>query len=519
MDYSGFQQYRIDNCGAGGLRYDRLPWQLGEREWQEATNVSFTRGGVQRTKGWVQLGSAIADVSVADDNLPVAGFGYVRNTGQTHLIVVTLLRTYEFSGSAWGNIQGGGNFSGNAITTDMGFEMLRGNLYIAPGANAIRKWNGTDATHAALGGTPPNCRDIAALDDRLLLGRIRTSGLEKTIRASSEGNDALWPTDGNHLYRLERTPHPLVRMKRTSGRVWCFKAMGISELTQHENPWWMQEELVADGIGLGSGQTIAEYLGTDYFVGLRGVYRMAGGNASEIGQAVNPKLLKQVGGVGETADTTTSRSIRACVFAHADPDLDEIAFASNDSDGTITDPIYCYSPRWNTWSRKWMGSGLQLCATGYLENIAQDGIAGIGRLRSFFSVTNTTRRKNIYRFNDGVDYITADGFPVISDAKSGWLDMGTLKRKQFAAYMPVFDRVTGTTMTINLRFYDDTTDTRPATGNKLRTKTLVLDGTNALLELENASGRWVEVEIQQNSNNQDWRLVEHRFLYKEMDWH
>lgn len=502
MDFAGAQEATYEEIGSGGLRLDVKPWQLAPDEWQDAKNVIFAQGAVQRVRGWATLGTArSAQV--------FAGHGYADpNTGRRGYVIVTNVRVYKITaqiGSVfdtdWVDLSGADMSALSApLPTEpepeVGFDMFRNKLVIAPGPNAVRSWDGVASTLTNLGGSPPQARDFVFYGERGILGRLRTGSPASlsTIRASAQGDIDTWTLGA---MELEALPGQTVKLARVGRHVLAFKPHGIVRLTTTPSSLTpFAQDPVDDGIGLSGVHALGVYQNRAYFVGRETVYALEGSTIRDIGRAVHASLISQ-------ATVGSVRSV--AIFTYKNTDLDEILFSAGSGAGNN---IYSYAPHWGTWSRRDMGGQLTFGAIGY-DSIPGTGNDRLMDARTFFA-SNVISTGQVYRLSD--DYTYATGFPTTSLAKYGWRDFGTKLRKRLLAYIPEFERQTGTTMTMNFRAYDDTTDAAPSAV----VKTLVLDGTDNYIDLKDnaVEGRWFELELEQNSNSQPWKLAKHTFVWK-----
>lgn len=509
-DYSKHKEYTIDNVGAGGLRLDKKAWQLADHEWADCLNVQFARGGVQRVRAWADFGTPSSGQAV------LAGYGFKDEESTRHgYIVVGNRRIWKKSrllgvllDASWIDLSGADfpNLLSHAllgIKSEVGFETFRVStdrcVFIAPQNNAIWNYNLTTDTAAALAGSPPQALDIVVYGERAILGRLR-SGSPTSLnefRWSAQGNPTSWNAADNT--KAERLPSSAMKVKRTGQYLLIWKPDGIERvLITPDAAVPYRTDIVDDGIGLVQANAIGQYRNADYFVGPNSFYKLEGLRITDIGgpvRAVINVLMTSFSCVG--------------VFTYGNPLFDEILFSSNNATGQAG--ILAYSPMWNTWSQRDMGGQLTFIAVGY-DSIGVPGYGTYPDPRSFFS--GNVNSDKVYRLTTDGTYPT--GFPTTSNVKSGWRNFGTIQRKRITAHMPKFTRNTGTTMTIEYRTFNNTTDDPNPTVAK--TATAVLDGTDLLIPL-NLDARWVEVKYINNNNSQPWELTGESWLGDVSSWH
>ena len=520
MDYSTLKEHTFRECGAGGLVLARRPWELEDDEWQDCQNVQFVAGAVRRTPGFSSFGIPAAGVRV------VSGYGYKDGDSTTvhGYVVVTANRIYKKTRTAGGTLDANwvdlsrANFANvisgvlpNETNPDVGFDLYRTSLYIAPGDNAVQFFNG--ATLATLGGSPPNCRDFMVYGERGLAARLRTGApaSQGEFRWSDAGNLATGWAAANNA-KAERLPSVALKFKRTGQYVFCYKADGIERiLITPDSVKPFRTDIVHDGIGLagthGSNTGgVVSYYADDFFVGQSGIYRFSGGRLEDIGRGVFTPVIGDLmmSAVGLLAGEKPQH-----VRAYAD--LDEILFSNN----------LTYNPKWATWGKRVLGEDLSFVATGW------HNIPLVGRFDSNLSMASmfsfaTTRNDEVYiqdanNLSVPSEWVSAGA--ANSNVVSKWFDMGTRRMKRWTRHVIDFDRQAGTTMTIEYRTFNSTHENPAGSTNADRYKSVsfVCSGAAQKIDL-NLTGRFLEFKPINNSNGAFWRFLNHTLVWQEFEW-
>jgi hypothetical protein len=141
--------------------------EIGIDELRDALNMALVHGVFQPRRGLVRFGSTVFSARA------LGAFEYRRADAVALPLIATQTRLLTYEGGVWTDRTGGTPLTGSAEKPARVTLLPFGTPTVvyavhANGVDALRQWNGTDATFTTVAGTPPVFSDVTTAFDRVV---------------------------------------------------------------------------------------------------------------------------------------------------------------------------------------------------------------------------------------------------------------------------------------------------------------------------------------------------------------
>ncbi|MFH0809719.1 MAG: hypothetical protein V2A77_04535 [Pseudomonadota bacterium] len=249
----------------GGLVKSRPDWLLRPFESRNHSGV-WVIDGIEQKRPGCRL---FAEVPDEGEKRPTVNAirQYPKNNGDTHVVVSTEKKFYEYTGSTLVDRTGETDFStpagGQVSTAVLEDLFLYTNYYDPP-----KKWDGVTETISDLGGAPKRAKVMTTFRNMLILGNLSdgVTAFPQTLAVSAIGNPEAWSPDDEIV--LGMTPDHIVNISQMHGDLIVYKGNGISTMRYVGGSLIFEvDENRFYGCGLAAANSLARDGSYHYFLG------------------------------------------------------------------------------------------------------------------------------------------------------------------------------------------------------------------------------------------------------------
>ena len=398
----------VSHRGFGsGLNLSAAVDTVAESEAIDALNVIFTtKDAVQQRWGFAKL-SAVEGTNRYDSLTP-----FYKADGTKQLM------------AGAGNRLEALNSSGTIIASSVGptasphyFQRFGGptaeHLYIANGADTVRRWDGAAFSTPVYTGVTPTGRflGLSSADNRLVSARFSGSAAgnnPSTVRFSDEGN----PTSFTATSYVDLTPgdgEEIMGVAYWRNQVFVFKSTKFfvfyGNSPDDAGGVDFNYRPVEVGVGLAASRALAVTDHGVYFMDRAGIYLTTGTDATPVGANVEP-IFHGGSSVYYQGGTLNHAAISACAMTYHD---ERLWFSFPAGTSTVNNRNLVFSPAEKWWSLQDIPAG-PMCV--FRPSNVDELVFGY-----------SSGLKHLGRHVEGA-YLNDDGVAITARWQGGWFDFG-----------------------------------------------------------------------------------------------
>lgn len=285
--------------------------QFGHDGLVTARNVFPTMAGYEPVKAYSAVTAALAETWNG-------GGSFRASDGTVSLLAGTAANLYKYTDPTWTGTSAG------SYSSRWQFAQF-GDLAISVMGSAPKKYSLTAGTTAALGGSPPNAKYVAVVNDFVFMAGVDSAN--RTVYWSAINNAEGWTPgtdqsdtqvlpDGGSITGLAGGEYGLIFQRNA---IWRAQYVGP--------PFIFQFDKIVDGIGCTSPYSIVQIGRTVYFWSQRGFMSITDGQIDPIGaQQVDKTFLEQY----------STAEIESSIWGTSDPVRKQIIWA-------MPDRLWCFN--------------------------------------------------------------------------------------------------------------------------------------------------------------------------------
>lgn len=266
---------------SGGTNTNLGPYLINDHESPYTNNCRIEKGVLKKMWG------ASAYTTTSIDGTPMLFAIYYPHGADPVTFLFTTTNSYKLVSEAWSEVtRVAGDFTGDYSNRFIAVNM-NDLLIVTNGLDAPQKWTNGNSNFSLLGGTPPDMVSFVPFMNHLVgVGINDGTYYPYRIQWSTSGDPETWAGGTSGDLDLVDTPDICTHIALLHGKAYIFKERTIWELAHVGGTEIFRPQLIINGVGTYSPNTVVEYEDMLIFKSRDNVYTFDGQRVEPIGSNI-----------------------------------------------------------------------------------------------------------------------------------------------------------------------------------------------------------------------------------------